>query len=135
MPHLCRSSRSVHSDRDMGGEGSGEGTGEEVVAGGGMGRQGGVGRGGSVRRKESKGIHIAAASKPLSFSVLPFSLADLAAASHPYELPRREFNMVFIDSKLHGVGGDNSWGARTHPEYTLRGNQSHEIHFTILPIE
>ena len=89
----------------------------------------------SLRDEESKGIHIAAASKPLSFSVLPFSLADLAAASHPYELPRREFNMVFIDSKLHGVGGDNSWGARTHPEYTLRGNQSHEIHFTILPIE
>lgn len=26
---------------------------------------------------------------------------------------------VNLDYKQMGVGGDNSWGARTHPQYTL----------------
>ena len=38
---------------------------------------------------------------------------------HAYGIPHRDFNTIFIDSKLHGVGGDNSWGARTHPQYTI----------------
>lgn len=73
--------------------------------------------------------------QPLSVSAWPFSLSDLAAAKHPHELPRRDFNTVHIDWKLHGVGGDNSWGARTHPEYTLSGNEPHEYEFVIEPVE
>ena len=53
---------------------------------------------------------------------------------HPYELPRLEFNTVFIDLRLHGVGGDNSWGARTHEEYTLPGNKPYQYSFTIEPV-
>jgi beta-galactosidase len=73
-------------------------------------------------------------SKPLSCSVWPFSLEDLAAAKHPHELPRRDFNVLHIDWKLHGVGGDTSWGEQTHPEYTLSGNRSHQLEFTLLPV-
>ncbi|NOX55816.1 MAG: DUF4981 domain-containing protein [Planctomycetes bacterium] len=72
--------------------------------------------------------------QPLSVSVWPFTLADLESATHPYELPRREFNTVFVDWKLHGVGGDNSWGARTHPQYTLSGAQPYRFGFAILPL-
>ena len=71
---------------------------------------------------------------PLSTSVWPFSLADLAAAKHPHELPRRDFNLVHIDWKLQGVGGDNSWGAKTHPEYTVSGDTGHEFEFVLTPI-
>jgi len=67
--------------------------------------------------------------------VLPYTLDDLMKATHPHELPRRDFNTVFIDSHLHGVGGDNSWGAKTHREYTLPGNQSHELWFRLSPLE
>ncbi|TWU22703.1 glycoside hydrolase family 2 TIM barrel-domain containing protein [Bythopirellula polymerisocia] len=73
-------------------------------------------------------------TKPLSMSVWPFSLADLEAAKHPHDLPRRDFNVVHIDWKLHGVGGDNSWGARTHSEYTLSGREEHEYEFVLIPI-
>ena len=69
----------------------------------------------------------------LSFSVWPFSLEDLVAARHPHELPDRDFNSVFIDWKLHGVGGDDSWGAWTHPQYTLPADQRHEYEFEISP--
>ena len=72
--------------------------------------------------------------QPLSMSVWPFSLADLEAATHAYQLPRRDFNVVHIDWKLHGVGGDNSWGALTHPEYTLPANQPYEFEFLLQPI-
>ncbi|HRX82173.1 MAG TPA: hypothetical protein P5307_24070, partial [Pirellulaceae bacterium] len=64
----------------------------------------------------------------------PFTLDDLDAAAHPYELPRRNFNTTFIDSQLQGVGGDNSWGARTHRQYTLPGNKPHELGFVLQPI-
>ncbi|TWU42973.1 Beta-galactosidase [Novipirellula aureliae] len=70
--------------------------------------------------------------QPLSMSVLPFTIHDIEAATHPFDLPRRPFNRVFVDYKLHGVGGDNSWGAKTHPPYTLPGNEPYEFSFTIV---
>jgi beta-galactosidase len=72
---------------------------------------------------------------PLNVSAWPYTQTDLEAASHPHQLPRRDVNSVFIDHKLHGLGGDNSWGARTHEEYTLPGNQPYEYGFTILPMK
>jgi len=35
----------------------------------------------------------------------------------------------------YGVGGDNSWGARTHPQYTLPGDQPYEYSFTLSPVK
>ena len=55
----------------------------------------------------------------LSISAWPFTMADLEAARHINELPRRDITTVNIDYKQMGLGGDNSWGARPHPEYTL----------------
>jgi beta-galactosidase len=71
---------------------------------------------------------------PLSCSAWPFSLDDLAAAKHPHDLPRRGFNLLHIDWKLHGVGGDTSWGAKTHPQYTLSGNHLQKLEFTMQPV-
>lgn len=79
------------------------------------------------------GLRIETLAEPLNFSVLPYTLADLWAAMHPYDLPRRKFNTVFIDSAVHGVGGDNSWGARTHEPYTLPGNQRRTLSFRLSP--
>jgi len=71
---------------------------------------------------------------PLSASAWPFTIADVEAAAHPYELPRRDFNTVFVDFRLHGVGGDNSWGALTHPQYTLPGDKPYRFGFRIEPL-
>ena len=55
----------------------------------------------------------------LSVSAWPFSMSALESAEHTFELGRRGGITLNIDYKQMGVGGDNSWGARPHPEYTL----------------
>jgi len=84
---------------------------------------------------QGRGLRISMLDKPLSFSAWPYTLTDLEQAAHDYELPYRHFTTVFIDSKLHGVGGDNSWGARTHPQYTIPGNKPQTLKFTVQPIK
>ncbi len=61
-------------------------------------------------------------------------MEDLEQATHDYQLPRRDTITLNIDHQLHGVGGDNSWGARTHPQYTLSGDQPYEYRFTVSPV-
>ncbi len=71
----------------------------------------------------------------MSFRVWPYTEKDLAKAKHDYELPDRDFINVNIDYKLHGVGGDNSWGKRTLPQYTLGGNKPYTFGFIITPAQ
>ena len=87
----------------------------------------------TLTNKDGLGVRVEG-TLPLSASAWPFTIADVEAAMHPYELPRRDFNTVFVDDRLHGVGGDNSWGALTHPQYTLPGDQPYRFGFTIVPL-
>jgi beta-galactosidase len=66
------------------------------------------------------GSGIMAKGQPLLFaSAWPFSMRDLERGSHVYEPKRRDFVTLNLDFKQMGVGGDNSWGARPHTQYTL----------------
>ncbi|MBN2593825.1 MAG: DUF4981 domain-containing protein [Sedimentisphaerales bacterium] len=66
------------------------------------------------------GAGLLAVGMPLLYaSAWPFTMDDLEKATHINELPRRDTITVNLDYKQMGVGGDDSWGARTHPEYTL----------------
>ncbi|MEE8192456.1 MAG: glycoside hydrolase family 2 TIM barrel-domain containing protein [Gemmatimonadales bacterium] len=38
---------------------------------------------------------------------------------HTYDLERRDLTTLNLDYRQMGVGGDNSWGARPHEQYTL----------------
>ena len=38
---------------------------------------------------------------------------------HPYELPQVHYTVVRVAKQQMGVGGDDSWGAQTHPEYLI----------------
>ena len=76
----------------------------------------------------------ATAAEPINFSAWPFTLADLEAAGHDYQLPRQAAITVNLDLQLHGVGGDNSWGAKTHPQYTLPGGEPYRYSFTLWPV-
>lgn len=71
--------------------------------------------------------------EPLSVSAWPYAKEDLESATHDFELPRRDWITVNIDYRLHGVGGDDSWGALTHPEYTLPGEKPYSYGFVIEP--
>ena len=42
---------------------------------------------------------------------------------HTNDVKPRDLTSVNIDYKQMGVGGDNSWGALTHPEYRLTGKE------------
>ena len=72
----------------------------------------------ALTNKDSVGL-LAVGMPLLSVSAWPYTMQDLENARHIHELPRRDTITVNLDYKQMGVGGDNSWGARTHPEYTL----------------
>ncbi len=67
------------------------------------------------------------------FSAWPYSITDLETATHDYQLTRRDFITINVDYKQMGVGGDNSWGALTHKEYTLPP-QKYAYAFRISPV-
>ena len=72
----------------------------------------------ALTNKDGAGL-LAVGMPLLSASAWPFTMDDLQKATHTNELPRRKTITVNLDYKQMGVGGDDSWGARTHPEYTL----------------
>jgi beta-galactosidase len=55
----------------------------------------------------------------LSLSAWPYTMEDLERATHVHTLPRRDTVTLNLDYRQTGVGGDDGWGARPHPEYTL----------------
>ncbi|MCP5104701.1 MAG: DUF4981 domain-containing protein, partial [bacterium] len=55
----------------------------------------------------------------LYVSAWPFRMADLERGRHIYEPRGRDTVTLNLDYRQMGVGGDNSWGARPHPQYTL----------------
>ena len=48
------------------------------------------------------------------------TIEDLGKATHTNELERRDEITLCIDHLHMGVGGDDSWSARTHPEYLIQ---------------
>ncbi len=55
----------------------------------------------------------------INFSALPYTPHEMENAMHPHELPRPHYTVVRVSMAQMGVGGDDSWGARTHPEYLI----------------
>ena len=53
------------------------------------------------------------------FSALPWTPHELENAAHAWELPPAAWTVLKVSARQMGVGGDDSWGARTHPEYLL----------------
>ena len=69
----------------------------------------------------------------LSVSAWPYAMEDIKKAEHPFEIPDRDYITVNVDYKQMGVGGDNSWGARTHPEYTMPAKE-YDYSFVMEPL-
>lgn len=65
----------------------------------------------------------------LSFSALPYTPHELENAAHHFELPPVHYTVVRVAKKQMGVGGDDSWGAHTHPEYLLDVSEKMEFTF------
>lgn len=55
----------------------------------------------------------------IAFSAHHFTTEDLENAKYSYEMDRRQDITLNVDMEQTGVGGDDSWGARTHDKYTV----------------
>ena len=53
------------------------------------------------------------------FSALPWTPHEIESAAHGFELPPMNYTVLKVSKEQMGVGGDDSWGARTHPEYLI----------------
>jgi beta-galactosidase len=69
--------------------------------------------------------------QPLCFRAWPYNEDDLEKAKHPFDLPVRDFINLNIDLNIHGVGGDDSWGAPTMKKYTNDGNKPYSYGFIL----
>ena len=69
--------------------------------------------------------------QPLCIRAWDYGEEDLEPAKHPDEIQRGRFVNLNIDLNVHGVGGIDSWGQRTLPQYTIDGNQPHHYSFLL----
>jgi beta-galactosidase len=84
----------------------------------------------SLNTQDNKSIKITGL-QPLCFRVWPYSENDLENSRHAYELPDEDFINVNIDLNIHGVGGDDTWGAKTMDKYTIDGKQPYKYGFIL----
>ena len=82
-----------------------------------------------VTDEYGRGLQFTCEEIPFESSVLPYSAYELENALHQEELPKIHYTWVRILAKQMGVGGDDSWGARTHPEYLLDTNGKMKFSF------
>ncbi len=77
--------------------------------------------------------------EPICANVLPFEYKELyhktkeEPLKHGGSLQEGDYYSLFIDLAQTGVGGDNSWGAKVHPEYCLPAGH-YDYSFTIIPL-
>ena len=91
----------------------------------------------TVRNEEGRGLAFYGMDL-LSFSALRYAIEDMTQKSrgtmHPTDLIERDFVELNIDYKQTGVGGEDSWGARPYPQYTLFP-QDYIYRFRIRPLD
>lgn len=69
--------------------------------------------------------------QPLCFRAWPYAEEEAENEKHNYQLPHRDFVNVNIDLNIKGVGGNDSWGARTLDQYTIDGNKPYSYGFVL----
>jgi len=89
----------------------------------------------SLTSDNKKGLFITGDSL-ICFSAVPYTYDDMKGfkhdGAHPGDLDKEDFVSLNIDYKQMGVGGDDSWGARTHDQYTVPA-QPYFYQFRMIP--
>ena len=84
----------------------------------------------AILRPDGHGICIKGA--PLfEMSAKPWTAAEIDAADHQYKLAPSDKTVLYVNYRQTGVGGDTSWGTKTHPEYTLYADKEYKWEFVI----
>lgn len=67
--------------------------------------------------------------KPFYFSALPYTPHEIENAMHSYELPQVHYTVVRAAMGQMGIAGDDSWGAKPHPQFLLPKEGSYKFEF------
>ena len=84
----------------------------------------------SITERKGRGIRFEMDKEPMMFSALPYTPHEMENAMHPYELPQIHYTVIRVAKGQMGIGGDDSWGAHTHPEYLLNADGKMEFSFS-----
>ena len=69
----------------------------------------------------------------MEFNACRWSVNELEEAKHGFELKKSGDLYVKAVSRQTGVGGYDSWGARTLDEYTNNAETTYRLGFTVIP--
>ena len=83
-----------------------------------------------VTDRKGRGMYFEMDGESMMFSALPYTPHEMENAMHPYELPQIHYTVVRVAKGQMGIGGDDSWGAYTHPEYLLNADGKMEFSFS-----
>lgn len=92
----------------------------------------------ALRNAAGEGL-LVTGEEPLSVSAWNFPMEDIeyrpsqVERRHGGSIVKKDMVWLNIDHKQMGVGGDNTWGAQVHPEYTITP-QEWKYSFTLQPL-
>jgi len=69
--------------------------------------------------------------QPLCIRAWDYGEENLEGVRHPHEIQRGRFVNLNIDLNIHGVGGVDSWGQPTLPQYTIDANKPYHYGFIL----
>ena len=69
--------------------------------------------------------------QPLCIRAWDYGEEDLEGVRHPQEIQRGRFVNLNIDLNIHGVGGVDTWGQRTLPQYTIDASKPYHYSFIL----
>lgn len=93
----------------------------------------------SLQNTKGEGLLFSAIEQPLSMSAWNFPMQDIMYVPstvknvHGGSIVKKDMVWVNIDHLQMGVGGDNTWGAQTHLEYTITPT-AWNYSFMIIPV-
>lgn len=93
----------------------------------------------ALQNPSGEGLMIGAADRPLGVSAWNFPMEDLYYVPssmkhiHGGSIEKKDMVWLNIDAAQMGVGGDNTWGAQTHPEYTITPVEQ-QFAFYLIPV-
>ena len=92
----------------------------------------------ALRNATGEGL-LVVGEEPLSVSAWNFPMEDIEyrpsqmERRHGGSIQKKDMIWLNIDHKQMGVGGDNTWGAQVHPEYTITPHEW-KYSFTLAPL-
>lgn len=73
------------------------------------------------------------ADRSMELNVCRWSADELERAKHGYELSSNDKPYIKVVAYQTGIGGYDSWGAKTLDEYTAKSGEKYKLGFTIIP--